>query len=92
MRTILFHSFSSFLAHEKMVDLLLQNGANINAKNKNGHTPLHLSIRNGKNEARYQISNPFRDLLVHSIIHYSQKRQREKGKNLKFENYSLIFR
>lgn len=35
------------LAHEKLVDLLLQNGANINAQDKNLHTPLHVAVRNG---------------------------------------------
>lgn len=50
--------FFSFLAHEKIVDLLLQNGANINAQNKNRLTPLHLAVKNGNIETRYRSIYP----------------------------------
>lgn len=48
------HLFS-FLAHENLVDLLLQNGANINAQNKNKHTPLHLAVRNGSETGKWKM-------------------------------------
>lgn len=40
--------FIHFSVHEKTVNLLLQNGANINAVNNNERTPLQLAIQYGK--------------------------------------------
>lgn len=40
-------SFLFILAHEKIVELLLRNGAIINAQNRYRQTPLHLAVRNG---------------------------------------------
>lgn len=36
------------LGREKLVELLLREGANINTKNNLGLTPLHLAVRAGK--------------------------------------------
>lgn len=33
--------------NEKIVELLIQNKANVNKKNKNGNTPLHLAAISG---------------------------------------------
>lgn len=38
----------SCLGDEKNVDLLLRNGANIDAKDKDEKTPLYLAVENGK--------------------------------------------
>lgn len=37
-----------FLGYAKIISLLTQNGANYNAINKNGNTPLHLAANNSK--------------------------------------------
>lgn len=38
------------LGHEDVCDILLENNAFVNVRNKNGLTPLHLAAKNGFNQ------------------------------------------
>ena len=42
-------------SHIEIIDLLIKNGANINATNKGGVTPLTISVRSGKSEIAKQL-------------------------------------
>lgn len=47
MKTKTKRVFSIILGHDKTVDFLIQNGANVHSENRNGQTSLHLASMNG---------------------------------------------
>lgn len=46
--SIILSNFLCHLGHEKIADLLLKNGANINVENVDKETPLHVAASEGK--------------------------------------------
>lgn len=46
-------SFSIHQGQERIVQILLENGADANAPGKDGETPLHIAIGNGSSNIHY---------------------------------------
>jgi len=57
-------NWAAFNGHTKIVKLLLDNGADINAKNKTGFTPIHHAVENNQKEVVLQLKKAGADLTI----------------------------
>lgn len=77
------HSNSS--GKEKLVELLLQNGANINIVNKNKHSPLQLAIQYGSVKVVDVLLKHGADRYIENNLEASLEVGSQKGKKELFE-------
>lgn len=69
----------------QIAEILLRNGANVNAQNRDGYTPLHLAVANSKQKVaalllKYQADPTIKDFYGRNVIEVSPH---ENGKVIK---------
>lgn len=66
-----------FLGHKEVAQLLIDNGADINAKTKNGETPLKLATSQNNSNFECFVFEEKKRFSLHALLYHSTGRTKE---------------